>query len=86
LRGNDIPLGARIILVCDAFDAMTSDRPYRKGLPVETVVAQLEKFRGEQFDNEIAGVALDLIKRGEFPVIVENDPTTAIYESLQERL
>jgi putative nucleotidyltransferase with HDIG domain len=86
LRGHNIPLGARIILVCDAFDAMTSDRPYRKGLPVETVVAQLEKFRGEQFDDEIAGVALDLIKRGDFPVIIENDPTTAIYESLQERL
>ncbi|HEX6791460.1 MAG TPA: HD-GYP domain-containing protein [Candidatus Krumholzibacteria bacterium] len=86
LRGNDIPLGARIILVCDAFDAMTSDRPYRKGFPVEQVVAQLEKHRGEQFDNEIAGVVLDLIRRDEFTVIVENDPTTAIYESLQERL
>lgn len=86
LTGNQIPLGARIILVCDAFDAMTSDRPYRKGLPVEAVVAQLEKFRGEQFDAEISTIALDLIRRGEFPVIVENDPTTAIYESLQERL
>jgi putative nucleotidyltransferase with HDIG domain len=86
LRGNDIPLGARIILVCDAFDAMTSDRPYRKGLPVEQVVAQLEKYRGEQFDAEIGTVVLDLIRRNEFPLIVENDPTTAIYESLQERL
>ena len=86
LRGHNIPLGARIILVCDAFDAMTSDRPYRKGLPVESVVAQFEKFRGEQFDAEISGLVLDLIKRDEFPLIVENDPTTAIYESLQERL
>jgi putative nucleotidyltransferase with HDIG domain len=86
LRGNDIPLGARIILVCDAFDAMTSDRPYRKGLPVEAVAGQIEKYRGEQFDGEIAAVVLDLIRRNEFPVIVENDPTTAIYESLQERL
>jgi len=86
LKGHDIPLGARIILVCDAFDAMTSDRPYRKGLPVEKVTAQIEKFRGEQFDAEIAGVVLDLIRRGEFALIIENDPTTAIYESLQERL
>lgn len=86
LKGDDIPLGARIILVCDAFDAMTSDRPYRKGLPVEQVAAQIEKFRGEQFDAEIAAVALDLIRGGKFPLIVENDPTTAIYESLQERL
>jgi len=86
LKGRDIPLGARIILVCDAFDAMTSDRPYRKGLPVEQVTAQIEKFRGEQFDAEIAGVVLDLVRRGEFTLIIENDPTTAIYESLQERL
>lgn len=86
LKGHDIPLGARIILVCDAFDAMTSDRPYRKGLPVEQVTAQIEKFRGEQFDAEIAGVVLDLVRRGEFALIIENDPTTAIYESLQERL
>lgn len=86
LRGHDIPLGARIILVCDAFDAMTSDRSYRKGLPIEQVAAQIEKYRGEQFDGEIAGVVLDLIRRNEFPLIVENDPTTAIYESLQERL
>jgi putative nucleotidyltransferase with HDIG domain len=86
LKGDDIPLGARIILVCDAFDAMTSDRPYRQGLPVDQVVAQIEKFRGEQFDAEIATVLVEMIRRGEFPLIVENDPTTAIYESLQERL
>lgn len=86
LKGHDIPLGARILLVCDAFDAMTSDRPYRKGLPVEQVTAQIEKFRGEQFDDEIASIVLDLIRRGDFALIVENDPTTAIYESLQERL
>ena len=86
LRGNNIPLGARIILVCDAFDAMTSDRPYRKGLPVEQVAAQIEKYRGEQFDAEISTVVLDLIRTNQFPLIEESDPTTAIYESLQERL
>lgn len=86
LKGDEIPIGARVILVADAFDAMTSDRPYRKGLPVEKVVEQFEKFRGEQFDLEIANLMLDLIERGEFRPIVENDPTTAIYESLRERL
>ena len=86
LKGDAIPMGARIILVCDAFDAMTSDRPYRKGLPVEHVVEQFEKFRGEQFDEEIAGLVIELVRRGDFALIVENDPTTAIYESLQERL
>jgi putative nucleotidyltransferase with HDIG domain len=86
LRGEEIPIGARIILCCDAFDAMTSDRPYRKGMPVERVVEQIDKCKGEQFDFEIATVLLNLLHRGEFPLIVENDPTTAIYESLQERL
>jgi putative nucleotidyltransferase with HDIG domain len=86
LKGEEIPIGARIILCCDAFDAMTSDRPYRKGMPVEQVVEQFEKCRGEQFDFEITNVLLDLMHRGGFPLIVENDPTTAIYESLQERL
>lgn len=86
LKGDAIPIGARIILVSDAFDAMTSDRPYRKGLPIERVVEQFTKYRGEQFDREISDVLLDLLGRSEFPLIVENDPTTAIYESLQERL
>jgi len=65
---------------------MTSDRPYRKGLPVDRVVVQFERFRGEQFDREITDLVLDLIRRDSFPLIMENDPTTAIYESLQERL
>jgi putative nucleotidyltransferase with HDIG domain len=86
LRGDAIPMGARIILVCDAFDAMTSDRPYRKGMPVDQVVDQFEKYRGEQFDLEITSLVIDLVRRGEFPLIEESDPTTAIYESLQERL
>ncbi len=86
LKGDEIPLGARIILCVDAFDAMTSDRPYRRGLSIERVVEQFEKYKGEQFDLEIANLMLDLIRRGEFPLIVENDPTTAIYESLREHL
>jgi len=86
LKGDQIPIGARIILCCDAFDAMTSDRPYRKGLPVDSVVTQFERFKGEQFDREITNLVLDLIRRDSFPLIMESDPTTAIYESLQERL
>lgn len=50
LRGEEIPLIARIIGVADAFDAMTSDRPYRQALPVETAIAELERCRGIQFD------------------------------------
>jgi HD-GYP domain-containing protein (c-di-GMP phosphodiesterase class II) len=46
----DIPLGARIIAVADAYDAMTSDRPYRKALPHEIALAELERGAGKQFD------------------------------------
>jgi putative nucleotidyltransferase with HDIG domain len=86
LKGDDIPIGARVILVVDAFDAMTSDRPYRKGLPLERVVGQFEKYKGEQFDLEITELLLSMLRADEFPLIVETDPTTAIYESLRERL
>jgi diguanylate cyclase (GGDEF)-like protein/putative nucleotidyltransferase with HDIG domain len=50
LIGEAIPAASRILLTADAFDAMTSDRPYRKGLPVETALAELERHAGTQFD------------------------------------
>ena len=50
LRGDAIPLGSRIIAVADAYEAMTTDRPYRKALPEEVAVAQLLQGRGTQFD------------------------------------
>jgi putative nucleotidyltransferase with HDIG domain len=54
LAGENIPRLARIVAVCDAFDAMTSDRPYRKGLPVEVAFGEVEKQSGQQFDPECA--------------------------------
>lgn len=50
LKGQDIPLFSRIILISDTFDAMTSTRPYRKGLPFEVAFAELREFAGTQFD------------------------------------
>jgi two-component system, cell cycle response regulator len=50
LAGTDIPLGARIISVCDAFDAMVSARPYRHGMTVRDALAEIERCAGEQFD------------------------------------
>lgn len=50
LRGEDIEIGARIFAVVDAFDAMTSDRVYRKGCSYEAALAELERFAGTQFD------------------------------------
>jgi diguanylate cyclase (GGDEF)-like protein len=50
LRGDEIPLASRILLVADAFDAMTSDRPYREALAVEAAMEQLARNAGRQFD------------------------------------
>jgi len=53
LKGLDIPLAARIIMLCDSIDAMLSDRPYRSALPIEKVRAELVRCSGSQFDPQI---------------------------------
>jgi putative nucleotidyltransferase with HDIG domain len=53
LLSDEIPLGAKIIVVCDAVDAMLSDRPYRKALPMEAVYEQLREHAGRQFDHRV---------------------------------
>jgi HD-GYP domain-containing protein (c-di-GMP phosphodiesterase class II) len=50
LPGEDIPLGSRIILVIDAFDAMTTDRPYRQAMPIADAAKELVRCSGSQFD------------------------------------
>ena len=61
LSGKDIPLGARIILVSDTVDAMTTDRPYRKRLSLEIVMEELQKCKGTQFDPEIIDVVISSV-------------------------
>lgn len=61
IRGGDIPLASRIIIVSDTIDAMTTDRPYRKRLSLDTVVAELQKCRGTQFDPAIVDVAISSV-------------------------
>lgn len=53
LAGDEIPLGARIIAVCDAFNAMISDRPYRRAVSTGEAVAELVRHSGTQFDAEV---------------------------------
>ena len=53
MKGENIPLYSRIILISDTFDAMTSTRPYRKGLPFDVAFAELREFAGTQFDPNI---------------------------------
>ena len=50
LAGDDIPLGARIVSVCGAYDAMVTDRPYRRAMSNEAAVEELRRGAGSQFD------------------------------------
>ncbi len=59
LAGKEIPIGARIIKLADAVDAMLSDRPYRGALGIEQVADELRRFKGRHFDPEIVEVVLD---------------------------
>ncbi len=53
VHGKSIPIGARIILIADTIDAMTTDRPYRKALGLDVVLAELQRCKGTQFDPEL---------------------------------
>ena len=58
LKGEEIPLGARIFAVADTLDAMISDRPYRKALPISAAQAEVRKYSGTQFDPRVVEVFL----------------------------
>ncbi|BFN28110.1 cyclic di-GMP phosphodiesterase response regulator RpfG [Pseudomonas sp. SCT] len=64
LRGEEIHLDARIVGICDAFDAMTSSRPYRAGMRRGQALAIIQSQSGSQFDLELSRVFIDLGKRG----------------------
>ena len=63
LKDNEIPIGARIFAIADAVTAMLSDRPYRKGLPVEKVVEELADNAGGQFDPMVVSLFFDIIMK-----------------------
>jgi len=64
LSGEEIPEGARILSVVDAFDAITHDRPYRRGVAVETAVSELRNEAGRQFDPRIVEALIAVIQEG----------------------
>lgn len=65
LKGEQIPIGSRIFALVDTLDAMTSDRPYRQALPFDAVLSEVSKFRGRQFDPDLADLFLS-ISRGQW--------------------
>jgi putative nucleotidyltransferase with HDIG domain len=63
LRGREIPLEARIVACCDAFNAMTTTRPYRKAMPVSAALTELVDSAGTQFDPQVVETLLRVIER-----------------------
>ncbi len=63
LSGEDIPLMARIVSVADAFEAMLSERPYRRALPFQEAVAELVRNTDSQFDPQVVKVLLEVLKK-----------------------
>ncbi|MGH0034745.1 MAG: HD domain-containing phosphohydrolase [Myxococcota bacterium] len=82
LRGDQIPLPSRIILVADTVEAMTSDRPYRKALPIETVVSELHKYAGSQFDPKVVEAFLRLLEE-EGDAFISRDQKFDIYAFIE---
>ena len=68
LEGDEIPLASRVLGVADAFEAMTSSRLYRRGMPVEKALAELEKSAGKQFDPDVAKRMVELVRSGAIPL------------------
>ena len=62
LQGEDIPIEGRIVCVADSYDTLTTDRPYRKGMPVKDAVAELRKHSGSQFDPEMVTVFISTLQ------------------------
>jgi HD-GYP domain-containing protein (c-di-GMP phosphodiesterase class II) len=65
LRGTEIPLGSRIIAVADSYDALTSDRPYRKGRSTDEAVKEIIRCSGTQFDEQIVKAFCESLSRRE---------------------
>ncbi|HOW16942.1 MAG TPA: HD-GYP domain-containing protein [bacterium] len=65
LKEENIPLISRIIFVADTFDAMTSDRPYRKGMPIDVAVDEIIRCSGTQFDPKVVNAFIKIIKKEE---------------------
>lgn len=69
LAGEEIPIESRIMLVTDAFDAMTTDRPYRKTMPIEAAFEELRAHSGTQFDPAIVSAFIKMLsRRGVYPL------------------
>jgi putative nucleotidyltransferase with HDIG domain len=71
-RGSAIPLGSRVIAVCDAFHAMTEDRVYRPAMPVERAIAEIQQCSGSQFDPRCVEALLEVLRSQAWPRVTRD--------------
>jgi HD-GYP domain-containing protein (c-di-GMP phosphodiesterase class II) len=85
LAGEQIPLAARIVACCHAYDVMTTDTPHRRALPIEFAVQELRAASGTQFDPDVVGALVATIERFE-PELTEESASEALDEALRRLL
>jgi hypothetical protein len=79
LKGEEIPIGSRIITVVDSFDSMTADRPYRRGMSVDEAVNRLKDGMGTQFDPRVCAIFIQLlIEQGAYVPVQTTGPDLRI--------
>jgi HD-GYP domain-containing protein (c-di-GMP phosphodiesterase class II) len=83
IAGKQIPLGSRIIMFADTIDAMTTDRPYRKGMGQPEVMAELLRCRGKQFDPDICDLLISSPAFGQIFDGSDVDPVISITQVLE---
>lgn len=71
LKGEQIPIGARIIAVCDAFDAMISSRPYKDRMPLQEALGELRRNAGMQFDPRVVAALASVLERTDLKILLD---------------
>jgi HD-GYP domain-containing protein (c-di-GMP phosphodiesterase class II) len=84
LKGDEIPLASRIVFACDAYNAMTTDRPYRKALDREAALAEMRANAGKQFDPRVIDALVHVIEQGQ-PALASTDDVRAVLVSSRLR-
>jgi HD-GYP domain-containing protein (c-di-GMP phosphodiesterase class II) len=81
LVGEEIPIAARIVFACDAYNAMTTDRPYRSAMPREAALAELRSNTGTQFDPRIVTALVKVVEQGTPMTLAATDGVRAVLAS-----
>jgi HD-GYP domain-containing protein (c-di-GMP phosphodiesterase class II) len=81
LAGEDIPIAARIVFACDAYNAMTTDRPYRAAMTTEAAIAELKANTGTQFDPRIVSALVKVVEQGAPAMLAATEGVRAVLAS-----